>query len=48
MKSFGNWTLCLSRSSFHLYSVGPCKKNIAKGEGAFQGKFVVIVEGVAC
>ena len=41
--------LCLSRSRFHLSSVGPClkKKNTAKGKEVFQGKFVVIVEGFA-
>ena len=28
-----------------LSSVCPCKENTAKGKEAFQGKFVVIVEG---
>ena len=40
--------MCLSRSRFHLSSVGPCKKeNAAKGKEGFHGKFVVIVEGFA-
>ena len=40
------WKLDISR--LHLSSVGPCKKeNAAKGKEAFQGKFVVIVEGFA-
>ena len=50
LEYFGNRALCLSRSRFHLSSVGPCKKkekNTAKGKEAFQGKFVVIVEGFA-
>ena len=47
LEYFGNRALCLSRSRFHLSSVGPCKKNTAKGKEAFQGKFVVIVEGLA-
>ena len=37
----------LSRSRFRLSSVCPCKQNTAKGKEAFQGKFVVIVEGFA-
>ena len=47
LEYFGNRTLCLSRSRFHLSSVCPCKENTAKGKEAFQGKFVVIVEGFA-
>ena len=45
LENFGNRALCLSRSRFHLSSFGPCKKNTAKGKEAFQGKFLVIVEG---
>ena len=47
LEYFGNRTLSLSRSRFHLSSVCPCEKNTAKGKEAFRGKFVVIVEGVA-
>ena len=40
--------MCLSiRSRFHPSSVCPCEQNTAKGEEAFQGKSVVIVEGYA-
>ena len=47
LEYFGNQTLCLSRSRFHLSTICPCKKNTAKGKEAFQGKFVVIVKGFA-
>ena len=48
LEYFGNRALSLSRSRFHLSSVGPCKKKKhCKRQEAFQGKFVVIVEGFA-